>query len=96
MVTVYHVNFLRAKSRRDRWREEKILLESEMEWCMLYFKHWQQKWHARINPAALRPGHDAYALRQARVWGHLAAYAQFGMEEIAKMAQVQPRNANAQ
>jgi hypothetical protein len=43
-MTVYRVHWLKAKSRRDRWREEHILLASEMEWTELFFRHRASRW----------------------------------------------------
>jgi len=43
-VTVYRVHWLKAKSRRDRWREEHIILTSEMQWTELFFRHRASCW----------------------------------------------------
>jgi hypothetical protein len=43
-VTVYRVHWLKAKSRRDRWREEHIILASEMQWTELFFRHRASCW----------------------------------------------------
>ena len=45
-MPVYRVHWLKAKSRRDRWREERILLASEMEWTELFFRHRASRWKA--------------------------------------------------
>jgi hypothetical protein len=43
-MAVYRVHWLKAKSRRDRWREEQILLESEMQWAELFFRNRASRW----------------------------------------------------
>lgn len=43
-MTVYRVHWLKAKSRRDRWQEERILLASEMQWTQLFFRHQASRW----------------------------------------------------
>lgn len=43
-VTVYRVHWLKAKSRRDRWREEHIILTSEMKWTEHFFRHRASRW----------------------------------------------------
>jgi hypothetical protein len=45
-VAVYRVHWLKAKSRRDRWREELILLQSEMDWTERFFRHRASRWKA--------------------------------------------------
>jgi hypothetical protein len=52
-MAVYRVHWLKAKSRRDRWREERILLASEMEWTELFFRHRARLWKdlaAEVSP----------------------------------------------
>lgn len=43
-IVVYRVHWLKAKSRRDRWREEQVLLASEMEWTEIFFRHRASCW----------------------------------------------------
>ena len=45
-ISVYRVHWLKAKSRRDRWQEEQILLASEMQWTELFFRHRATRWKA--------------------------------------------------
>ena len=59
-MIVYHVHWLKAKSRRDRWREERILLASEMEWTERFFRHRASRWKAlaiETSDPALPDGH---------------------------------------
>lgn len=61
------MNWIRALSRRDRWTEELLLLESEMQWYLNFMSFCQTRagaW-ARLD---LGEGHKAYALREADTW----------------------------
>src|SRR5882762_8397003 len=60
-MAVYRVHWLKAKSRRDRWREEELLLTSEMEWTELFFRHRASRWKnlaAKSSAIALRTSHS--------------------------------------
>lgn len=53
-VTVYRVHWLKAKARRDRWREEQILVASEMEWTEQFFRYRASRWKALVTkPSAI-------------------------------------------
>lgn len=67
-ILVYRVSWLRSKARLDRWLEQERTLKSEMGWTILFFNHEEKKW---VKRAALGrgKGHQAYALRQAAMWG---------------------------
>jgi hypothetical protein len=53
-IPVYRVHWLKAKARRDRWREEQILVASEMEWTELFFRHRASRWKAlATKPSAV-------------------------------------------
>lgn len=67
---VYRVNWLRAKSRVDRWNEELLLVKHEMEWTTLWFQHQANKWseHSKRNDNDLPKGHKAYASKQQKLW----------------------------
>ncbi|EAU81827.2 hypothetical protein CC1G_12943 [Coprinopsis cinerea okayama7 len=72
---LYRVNWLRARSRFDRWREEYKLLRSEMDWILNFFSYKEaecKSWALRKEDS---PGHVAYALRQADMWHLLYAQA---------------------
>jgi|SRR5882762_1463574 len=45
-MVVYRVHWLKAKARRDRWREEQTLLASEMQWTELFFRYRASLWKA--------------------------------------------------
>jgi hypothetical protein len=67
---VYRVNWLRAKSRVDRWREELILVENEMQWTLLWFENQANIWRERAEreDSILPVGHKAYAKKQQKLW----------------------------
>ena len=60
------VNWLREKARAERWREEVILVESEMKWTQAFFRYHSAKWTARKDDST--DGAKAYAARQAAMW----------------------------
>lgn len=72
VLTVYRVNFLRAKARRDRWVEEKKILESEIGCTHRYFVHKQKEWLKRVSGEPGKHGHNCYAHKQASNWDQLA------------------------
>jgi hypothetical protein len=90
-MAVYRVHWLKAKSRRDRWREEKILLQSEMQWTELFFRHQASRWRTLAaaissrdtneahNPSQIEfqhsKGHICYALKLESMWNRLAQQA---------------------
>ena len=71
--TVYRVNWLRAKARYARWCEEEVLLRTEMDSSMRWHRHQNSEWLRRVESAnsAGLPGHEAYARKQAFLWGRL-------------------------
>lgn len=70
IVVVYRVNWLRAKARRDRWKEEKDLVKAEMGWVINYFEYRQSRWEALIPHGGY--GGACYAKRQAAMWAEFA------------------------
>ncbi|KAI0341039.1 hypothetical protein BDW22DRAFT_1333083, partial [Trametopsis cervina] len=72
------VVWLRAKARRDRWKEETVLIPFELECIARFYQHYRQIWTDRaekIHQRGQGAGHAAYALRQARVWQRLEEHA---------------------
>ncbi|KAG2003780.1 hypothetical protein CC2G_004358 [Coprinopsis cinerea AmutBmut pab1-1] len=65
---LYRVNWLRARSRLDRWREEYTLLSNEMEWILNFFKAKQKECRSWAEALPDSPGHVAYAKRQENMW----------------------------
>ncbi|KAJ3533206.1 hypothetical protein NMY22_g7429 [Coprinellus aureogranulatus] len=71
---LYRVNWIRARSRKDRWAEEYKYVKAEMGWYTLYMSHFEQRardW-AKLS---LGDGHTAYANRQADMWRRRGAEA---------------------
>jgi hypothetical protein len=67
---VYHVNWLQAKARSDRWLEDLKLVKHEMEWTTLWFQHQRDLWSelSKREDSYLPIGHKAYALKQQKLW----------------------------
>jgi hypothetical protein len=76
--SVNRVNWLRAKARSKRWEEEILILKHEMIWTQLWFGHQKKKREARMEMAivASKPGHRAYAAKQAKIWAQFLEHAQ--------------------
>lgn len=72
------MNFLRARSRKYRWKEEKVLLPSEMNCTSLYFSHKAGLWQSRAEDS--EGGKKAYACRQITQWQALEQYAKARVE----------------
>ena len=75
-LSVFRVSWIRAMSRRDRWKEELAITSHEMVWVILWFQHRATMWRTKASQAAnvfdvqsmdLR----AYAYRQADNWERL-------------------------
>lgn len=79
-ISVYRVNWLRAKSRRDRWAEEQVLLRSELSWTFNFFRNRADLWRRRATDS--RAGHRCHALRQAKTWDRFATYARSAVASI--------------
>ena len=68
--------WLRAYARKNRWAEEVVLVQFEMECAVRFFARRAADWK---KWAALRPelpGHVAYALRQAAMWEGIRDHAE--------------------
>lgn len=68
---VHRVNWIRAKSRVERWTEEVTLLEAEMEWYKNFMFHAAEEAKKRAN-LSLTDGQRAAAFRQEDVWRRFA------------------------
>jgi hypothetical protein len=64
------VNWLRAKSRHDRWDEDLDQLSHEMTWTLLFFEFQRLSWEGRatMSEEIGEKGHQAYGLKQASMW----------------------------
>jgi hypothetical protein len=67
----------------DRWLEEQALVKHEMQWTILSFQYQADLWDKRskMKDADLSMGHEAYAVKQKKLWGafHLKAMEKFGL-----------------
>ena len=83
---VFRVSWLKAKARYDRWNEELQMVQAEMFWTTLWFKHQEDMWERRFMQA-IEPGHRAYAAKQQNLWERFRKKA----EEIfqGKMARIE-------
>ncbi|KAH9019848.1 hypothetical protein EDB84DRAFT_1441988 [Lactarius hengduanensis] len=68
------VHWLRAKAQFERWKEEQHSIRNEAIWIPAYFHSKAECWKAWMDmeAQALRPGHKAYASRQAHAWEELS------------------------
>ncbi|KAH6888763.1 hypothetical protein BKA70DRAFT_1235295 [Coprinopsis sp. MPI-PUGE-AT-0042] len=73
---LYQVNWLRAKSRAERWCEEHQLLTCEMGWVLNFFSFKTDQCKAWANLKQGFPGHVAYARRRAEMWRVLGVHAE--------------------
>ena len=69
-ILVFQVNWLRAKARVDRWREEQTLVKHEMQWTILWFQNQANLWSERSKreDGNLPLGHKSYAAKQEKLW----------------------------
>ncbi|EAU84183.2 hypothetical protein CC1G_13091 [Coprinopsis cinerea okayama7 len=75
MEELYRVNWLRAKSRFDRWKEEHTLLTCEMDWVLNFFAYKIDQCETWALTKPDSPGHVAYANRQGDMWKRMLAHA---------------------
>jgi hypothetical protein len=63
-----------------------VILQHEMQWTTLFFKHHASEWSRRASTAAGKrlPGHEAYALKQVAMWLTFARRAQQGFAKFTK------------
>ncbi|KAI6101699.1 hypothetical protein EDD16DRAFT_1525810 [Pisolithus croceorrhizus] len=71
MEEFYRINWLKARARRDRWKEEVSLVRHEMLWTCLWFEHHKNMWEKRALQSS-EPGKEAYAKKQMGLWSDFA------------------------
>jgi len=76
---VFRVSWLKAKARYDRWNEELQMVEGEMLWTTLWFKHQERKWEKRCTEA-IEPGHQSYAAKKQDLWERFREKAEVGFK----------------
>ncbi|TEB12865.1 hypothetical protein FA13DRAFT_1721885 [Coprinellus micaceus] len=77
---LYRVSWIRAISRRDRWREETKLLTSEMSWFVRYCLY-QRDECAKWEPRSDSLGAEAFSRGRRDMWRRMAV---FGALEFSK------------
>ncbi|KAG1722201.1 hypothetical protein EDB19DRAFT_1916812 [Suillus lakei] len=80
----YQVHWLRAKSLRDRWKEELLVVESEMDWTCNFFLRKAAQWIERMGESSANQlrGHACYSGRQSRMYLLLAQDAQAAFQDL--------------
>jgi len=74
---VKRVHWLRGRAIYQRWREEELLVNNEMQWTAKYFLYKSQSWiNVGCSDPSVSPGSVAFAARQASQWLGLASRAQ--------------------
>jgi hypothetical protein len=73
LAPVYRVNWMRARSRLDRWKEELAITNREMVWVLRWFETRRAEWVARAEASVNGgpSGSVSYACRQAAGWKEL-------------------------
>ncbi|KAG1723661.1 uncharacterized protein EDB91DRAFT_1063313 [Suillus paluster] len=79
----YQVHWLRAKALRDRWKEEMMLVQLEMDWTCNFFLWKATQWGDRMCKSLVKnlPGHACYSGRQSQMYSLLAQDAQAAFQD---------------
>ncbi|KAG1782095.1 hypothetical protein EV702DRAFT_1041810 [Suillus placidus] len=64
----YCVHWLRAKALKDRWEEEHLLVQHEMNWTCDFFMHKAEEWIWLGALTEDKVGHLAYAVWQCKMY----------------------------
>lgn len=65
------MHWLRAKALKDRWEEEHLLVQHEMNWTCDFFMHKAEEWIRLGAVTQDKVGHLAYAARQCTMYQRL-------------------------
>lgn len=85
MRIVYQTNWLRARARAQRWREEKEIVVKEMEWVLGSFSWMEEIWNARaLEMGDQKPGHRAFARRETDRWKRWKGIARAEFMKVAE------------
>ncbi|KAG1906159.1 uncharacterized protein F5891DRAFT_1125607 [Suillus fuscotomentosus] len=70
---IYRVHWLRAKALKDRWVEEILLAQHEMDWTCNFFRYKAEEWKhlGVVAKEAKKEAHMAYAGRQGKIYESL-------------------------
>ncbi|EIW81842.1 hypothetical protein CONPUDRAFT_54267, partial [Coniophora puteana RWD-64-598 SS2] len=80
METFDRIQWMRAKCRRDRWREEIIILQEEMKRVPKSFQYEANKWADRVQNGGA--GYSAFAHGQQARWNNLKQMAEATFETL--------------
>jgi hypothetical protein len=72
---VQRVHWIRARAQKNRWEEELLLVQYEMQWTTRGFLHRAEDWQTRYQVPNTDPGPKAYAARQSSQWRYMASEA---------------------
>ncbi|KAG2146458.1 uncharacterized protein EDB93DRAFT_1086241 [Suillus bovinus] len=72
----FQLHWLQAKALRDRWKEELMLVQFEMDWTSQWGDQMQESFTKRL------PGHACYSRRQSRMYSLLAQDAQAAFQHL--------------
>ena len=66
---MYRISWLHTKARKERWEEECVLLRSEMDWAVNYYKHKSEEWKQLVLGGEGNKQYLAFA--QSELWTFL-------------------------
>ena len=78
--------WLRARARKLRWDEERVIVPFEMDCTVRTFSNMAEKWTTSAQESPL-PGNRAYAHAQADMWASLSKYVHTAFEKARKDGQ---------
>jgi hypothetical protein len=84
---VHRVSWLKARARYERWKEELEIVEHEMVWIILWFKHYEQEWERRRKTYP-KSGLQAYAAKQKDVWERFRKRAEESFEKYITLSEI--------
>ncbi|KAH6869445.1 hypothetical protein BKA70DRAFT_1379648 [Coprinopsis sp. MPI-PUGE-AT-0042] len=84
LAEVYRVNWVQAKCRMERWKEEHDILQCEMEWILNFFAYKSDQCKAWALMSQEKIGYKAYARRQEEMWRLLGVQAEIMFGETIK------------
>jgi len=83
-IPVYHVNWLRARSHQDQWKEEILIAGHEMVWIVLWFQKRAEVWRHQADCVDASTGLASYAYQQASMWHKLKHLALVHFHKVHK------------
>ncbi|KAF9553697.1 hypothetical protein CPC08DRAFT_727731 [Agrocybe pediades] len=86
MMEFKRVHWLRGRAIYQRWREEEMLLNHEMQWTVRFFFNRSLEWGKSAQLPMISPGTRAYAARQSTQFHFLASHRLFYMESRLRVA----------